>query len=95
MLSKYSFTLCLVLVLQAAKKAEEMFSALDLIQKYFQKIDTRRYVDSILNKKRTLRKSADNWWNDELESKVRDVLDDDDIDIYELLVERMMEDACV
>lgn len=57
--------------IKAAETAKDMNFALDVIQKYCKTVDKYRYIDSVLDKKKTLMKSANNWWSDEIESKVR------------------------
>ena len=60
---------------QASENAKQLDGVFDEIKKYYGKgIEAGKFVKAVLDKKKALKKSVDNWWNADLDTKFKSVM---------------------
>lgn len=64
-----------VAMINASENAKQLDGVFEEIKKYYGKgIEAGKFVKAVLDKKKALKKSGDNWWNDDLDAKFKSVM---------------------
>jgi len=61
-------------LINSAESAEDLGKCFSEIKTYFESIETGKFVKAVLAKKKALKASEDNWWNKDLDTQFRSVM---------------------
>jgi len=61
-------------LINSAESAEDLGKWFSEIKTYFESIETGKFVKAVLAKKKALKASEDNWWNKDLDTQFRSVM---------------------